>query len=170
MRTYVNPRANDAPSRRFPHCLWIMLEIILACVWELIMMPRSRMTNAGMGLRENSYVLGGRDSSASSSAYGFSDPASMTVVLSRSRIRVDSTSIPHYQIVSLRSKSNLSREDASTHQSTSNEEYSNGHVFHVRWSPLTTPATEVFQENIRRAIEENERALDKFGRWAPFLV
>jgi hypothetical protein len=52
MTTYVRPRANDAPVSRLPHCLCTMLETMLAWVCELIMMPRSRMTRAGMGFVE----------------------------------------------------------------------------------------------------------------------
>ncbi len=52
MTTYVKPRAKEAPVKRLPHCLCTMLETMLACVCELIMMPRRRMTSAGMGLVE----------------------------------------------------------------------------------------------------------------------
>lgn len=63
--------------------------------WELIMMPRSKMTSAGIGFRENSYVVGGLRSSRSSSGNVSAGVASLTVVFKRSRMRVDSTRIPH---------------------------------------------------------------------------
>ena len=50
--TYVKPLANDAPASSCPHCLCTMVEIMLSCVCELIMMPNSKMTSAGMGFIE----------------------------------------------------------------------------------------------------------------------
>ena len=58
MTTYVKPRAKEAPVKRLPHCLCTMLETMLACVCELIMMPSRRMTSAGMGLVEKEYDSG----------------------------------------------------------------------------------------------------------------
>lgn len=67
MSTYVSPLAKDAPSKRFPHCLWTRLDVFVDWVWELIMIPSSNMTNAGIGFKENSYVSGALDCLASSS-------------------------------------------------------------------------------------------------------
>lgn len=49
---YVSARAYEAPVSSVPHCLCTIDETMLSCVCELIMMPNSRMTRAGMGFVE----------------------------------------------------------------------------------------------------------------------
>lgn len=49
---YVAARASANPTRRFPHCLWTMVEVMLSWWWDPIIVPRRRITSAGIGLRE----------------------------------------------------------------------------------------------------------------------
>lgn len=64
------------------------------------MIPSSRMTSAGMGLRENWYVSGDFHFFIASSSGTFSGAVSAAVVFRRLLIVDDSISIPHYYIVS----------------------------------------------------------------------
>ncbi len=63
----------------------------------------------------------------------------------------------------------LSATSQSTYQTTSDEQHGNSHVLKILRCPFTAPAAQMFQENICRAIEQNERALYKFSRRAEFL-
>lgn len=57
-----------------------------------------------------------------------------------------------------------------THQSAPNEEYGDRNMLHVPCLPLAAPAAHMFQEDVGRAIEKDEGALDELCRRAPFLV
>jgi hypothetical protein len=55
-----------------------------------------------------------------------------------------------------------------TYHSTSNEENGDGNMLHVLSAPLATSATQMFHEDVGRAVKENEKALYKFSRRSPF--
>jgi hypothetical protein len=50
---YVAALANAAPTRRVPHCEWIIVETIDSWWCDDIIRPRSRMTRAGKGFIGN---------------------------------------------------------------------------------------------------------------------
>lgn len=50
--TYVNARATEKPTRRVPHCLWIMVLIAESWWCAPIKQPRSRIIKAGKGFNE----------------------------------------------------------------------------------------------------------------------
>lgn len=57
---------------------------------------------------------------------------------------------------------------SSTYQPTPNEEDGDGDMFEILGRPGATRASEMLEENVRPAIEQDQGALDKLGRRLPF--
>jgi hypothetical protein len=91
-RTYVMPRASAKPTSMLPHCLCTMVDVMLVWWCDPIIMPSNIMTRAGIGFKETPCDLGGVQASFEASWTG----TSSTVLLTQSRTRVDSKSIPAY--------------------------------------------------------------------------
>ena len=50
-----------------------------------------------------------------------------------------------------------------TYQTATNKHYSDGDMLEVCSAPLASPTTQVLEEDVGRAIEEDEEAFDELG-------
>jgi len=82
----------------------------------------------------------------------------------------DSTSMPHCGVVSNEVVTWGWWKRGKTYQTAADEEHRDGKVFQVGGAPITAPAAEVLEEDVGRAIEEDQGALDELGRGTPFLA
>ena len=56
------------------------------------------------------------------------------------------------------------------YQAAADKEHSDGKVLQVLGAPFAIRAAEVFEEDVGRAVEEDEGALDELGRRSPLLA